>query len=151
MWTSPAAMVLSALLVVFLILVRGCCGDGGTGLAAAADGAGVRLPARESKLEYWPIVPRGQRRPARPAGCCWLLVSCLVSGDIEANPGPADRTRALRVFQQNVCSVKNKLGTLRSHAGEMAAYDAIALTETWLGPQVSDSELQLGLTDHVWF
>ena len=70
----------------------------------------------------------------------------LLSGDIESNPGPE-----LRIFQQNVCSLKNKLGTLRTHAGELTDYDAICLTETWLSHHVADSELQLGLPDFSWF
>ena len=79
-----------------------------------------------------------RRRSLKPSGCCWLLMLFLLSGDIESNPGPE-----LRIFQQNVCSLKNKLGTLRTHAGELIGYDAICLTETWLGPHVADSELQL--------
>ena len=70
----------------------------------------------------------------------------FLSGDIESNPGPE-----LRIFQQNVCSLKNKLGTLRTHAGELTGYDAICLTETWLNHHVADSELQLGLPDFSWF
>ena len=50
-----------------------------------------------------------------------------------------------------VCSLKNKQGTLRTHAGELIGYDAICLTETWLGPHVADSELQLGMPDFSWF
>ena len=52
---------------------------------------------------------------------------------------------------QNVCSLNNKLGTLRSHAPELASYEVIGLTESWLGPHVADSELQLGFSDYVWF
>ena len=50
-----------------------------------------------------------------------------------------------------MCSLKNKLGTLRTHAGELAGYDAICLSETWLSSHVADSELQLGLPDFTWF
>ena len=40
---------------------------------------------------------------------------------------------------------------LRSHAGELAEYSAVCLTETWLAPHVGDSELQLGLPDFIWY
>ena len=40
---------------------------------------------------------------------------------------------------------------MRSHAGELADYHAICLTESKLGPSVGDSELQLGFTDFTWF
>ena len=89
-----------------------------------------------------------KRKTPRPAGCWWLLLSCLLAGDVQVNPGPAHK---LCVFSQNVRSVKNKLGTLRTHAGELAGYDAVCLTETWLGPHVTDSELQLGMSEFVWF
>ncbi|KAF0307571.1 hypothetical protein FJT64_021122 [Amphibalanus amphitrite] len=75
----------------------------------------------------------------------------ITSGDIEPNPGPPERENVLRLCCQNVCSINNKLGTLRSHAPELASHDVIGLTETWLGAHVTDSELQLGLDDYVWF
>ena len=75
-----------------------------------------------------------------------MLACLLLSGDIETNPGPA-----IRVFSQNVRSLKNKLCVLRSHAGELADYSALCLTETWLAPHVGDSELQLGLPDFAWY
>ena len=55
------------------------------------------------------------------------------------------------MYCQNTCSLKNKLSTLRAHAGELDGYDVVGLSETWLGPHVLDSELQLGFPDHVWF
>ena len=76
---------------------------------------------------------------------CWILLLCLLAGDIQTNPGPA-----LRVFQQNVNSIKGKLGVMRSHAGELADYHAICLTESKLGPSVGDSELQLGFSDSLF-
>ena len=98
------------------------------------------------RLGLW-AAGSGQRRTRlRPAGCRLLLMLFLLSGDIETNPGPA-----LRVFSQNVCSLKNKLGTLRTHAVELADYDAICLTETWLNQHVTDSELKLGMSDFTWF
>ena len=99
-------------------------------------------------LDLWAAAAVQQRRrPLKATACRWLMLLFLLSsGDVESNPGPA-----LRIFSQNVCSLNNKLGTLRSHAGELAGYDAICFTETWLSPRVADSELQLGLPDHTWF
>ena len=94
----------------------------------------------------WAAAAQQRRTRLKPTGCCWLLMLFLMSGDIESNPGPE-----LRVFSQNVCSLKNKLGTLRSHAGELIDYGAICLTETWLSSHVADSELQLGLPGVTWF
>ena len=54
-------------------------------------------------------------------------------------------------FSQNVRSIKNKLGTLRAHSPVFERFDIVALTETWLKPYVGDSELQHGLSSHVWF
>ncbi|XP_043217970.1 uncharacterized protein LOC122379656 [Amphibalanus amphitrite] len=54
-------------------------------------------------------------------------------------------------FSQNVRSIKNKLGTLRAHSPVFERFDILALTETWLKPYVGDSELQHGLSSHVWF
>ena len=136
----PAAFLLVALLVFIFVLARGGASASSSSADAAA-AARTSLQAAE-KLGVggsWPLIPPGRRRHIRTAGCCWLLVSCLLSGDIQPNPGPADRLRTLQVYCQNVCSLKNKLGTLRSHAGELAGYDAVCLTETWLGPHVSDA------------
>ena len=101
----------------------------------AADGPGL-----------WAAAAQHRRRHLKPTGCRWLLMVFLLSGDVESNPGPE-----LRIFSQNVCSIKNKLGTLRTHAAELAGYDAICLTETWLSSHVADSELMLGLPDFTWF
>ena len=70
----------------------------------------------------------------------------LLAGDIEKNPGPT-----LCIYSQNVCSLKNKLGELRTSAGELADYHAICLSESWLNEHVADSELQLGLPEFTWF
>ena len=94
---------------------------------------------------FWAAAARHRRRTLKPSGC-WLLILFLLSGDVESNPGPA-----LRIFSQNVCSLKNKLGTLRTHSGELTRYDAICLTESWLTSHIADSELQLGLQDFTWF
>ena len=100
---------------------------------------------------FYPSIVRHRRHPLKPTWCCWLLASFLLSGDVEMNPGPADRMRTIDVYCQNTCSLKNKLATLRSHAGELGGYDVVAVSESWLGPHVLDSELQLGYPDHVWF
>ncbi|KAF0289802.1 hypothetical protein FJT64_011975 [Amphibalanus amphitrite] len=63
------------------------------------------------------------------------------------NPGPA-----LRLYSQNVNSLKRKLGTLRTHAGELAEFDALCFVETKMAPGLpTDSELQLGLEGFTWF
>ena len=94
----------------------------------------------------------------------WSLVRVIVSGDVELNPGPAGaqaappagvnqrhRAEPLTCIAQNVRSLKNKLGSLRALSPVLQKYDIIALTETWLKPHVSDSELQHGFDGHVWF
>lgn len=90
------------------------------------------------------------------------LQSCrlrlLEAGDVEPNPGPqATETpaqaeqRAITISTQNVRSLRNKLHTLRSHAGELETFSVIAITETWLQEETSDAELQFGLPNHTWF
>ena len=92
----------------------------------------------------------------------YLLIQ---SGDVEANPGPvsaAVRPAARRArpppaplvvscIAQNVRSVRNKLHTLRSHAGDLQSFDVVAITESWLTAAVDDSELQVGWPAHSWF
>ncbi|KAF0294358.1 hypothetical protein FJT64_007993 [Amphibalanus amphitrite] len=91
------------------------------------------------------ILRRSRQKPMTQASC-WILLLCLLSGDIQTNPGPA-----LRVFQQNINSLKGKLGVMRSLAGELSDYHAICLTETKLGQSIGDAELQMGLSDFTWF
>ena len=78
---------------------------------------------------------------------------------MEPNPGPngaAAPTRAVRqtpitLLSQNTRSLRNKLHTLRSHSTELEKYSVIAITESWLDEQTSDTELQFGLENHTWF
>ena len=159
----PSGAALFTLLLCFFALVHGTTllicffslvqGSGDVGVPAPDEAVHAVAPAAPASGSggLWPPILQNRHKPIKLSGCCWLLACCLLSGDIEVNPGPADRLRTLRMFCQDVCSVKNKLGTLRSHAGELAGYDVVGLTETWLGPLVSDSELQLGLSDQVWF
>ena len=56
-----------------------------------------------------------------------------LAGDVELNPGPQPATsnpglQKLTVLSQNVRSVRNKLHTLRAHAGELQSRDVFALT-----------------------
>ena len=96
----------------------------------------------------------------------WNVTRLVLSGDVELNPGPeglrstseAGHQRApvnggqsLTCFSQNVRSIKNKLGILRAISPVLERFDILALTETWLKPCVSDSELQHGLRSHMWF
>ena len=98
----------------------------------------------------------------------WNVTRVIVSGDVELNPGPPQpdvvglnstpaRTapgitnRRLSCLAQNVRSLKNKLCTLRAVAPVLECHDIVAFTETWLKPEVVDSELSHGLGNHVWF
>ena len=72
-----------------------------------------------------------------------------LAGDVEPNPGPDQR--AITVLCQNARSVRNKLHTLRALAPDLSSHDVFSLTETWLTPDVMDSELQHGWPNHVWF
>ena len=114
--------------------------------ARGATCAAAATYTNRNDLGLWAAASHHRHRALKPTGCCWLLLIFILSGDVESNPGPT-----LRVICQNVCSIKNKLGTLRTHAGELINYDAICLTETWLNSHVADSELQLGMPDFSWF
>ena len=57
----------------------------------------------------------------------------------------------LRVLHQNSRSLRNKLGVMRAHSPELEQYDVIAISETWLSQDVTDAELQVGLSSHTWF
>ena len=86
----------------------------------------------------------------------------LLAGDIELNPGPShhgqDRSLSdarhrqrsgVKIMLQNVRSLRNKLGTMRTNSVELGQNDVIAITESWLSQDVTDSELQAGLSDHT--
>ena len=47
-------------------------------------------------------------------------------------------------------SLNNKFGSLRALSPVLRRFDIIILTETWLKPHVSDSELSSGFDGHVW-
>ena len=103
------------------------------------------------------------------AGSTWNVTRVIVSGDVELNPGPpapsdaagsgptSARTapgipnRQLSCLAQNVRSLKNKLSTLRAVSPVLQQHDIVAFTETWLKPQVGDSELSHGFSNHIWF
>ena len=137
------------LLPIIVILALMACEVTWDDCMEHASNTAVKFPDLGPGL--YPTVVHHRRHPIKPTWCCWLLASFLLSGDIETNPGPAARMRTIGVYCQNTCSLKNKLATLRSHAGELGGYDVVALSETWLGPHVLDSELQLGFPEHVWF
>ena len=102
-------------------------------------------------------VPYDSKTSATYQGCR-LLIRC---GDVEVNPGPTRhsnpvtsqrrRSEPLTCMVQNVRSLKNKFGSLRALSPALQGFDVIALTETWLKPYVSDSELRHGFDSHVWF
>ena len=98
----------------------------------------------------------------------WNISRVIISGDVELNPGPARsgvvdssptpvRTapgtvnRQLSCLTQNVRSLKNEFSTLRAVSPVLERHDMVAFTETWLKPQVGDSELSHGFRNHVWF
>lgn len=93
-----------------------------------------------------------QARSAYYANTSATFQACRLrlSGDVQPNPGPPSE-RNITILTQNVRSVRNKLHTLRAAAPDLCRYDCIALTETWLTPDVADSELQHGLDQHTWF
>lgn len=79
----------------------------------------------------------------------------LLAGDVQVNPGPAsepsDGGHQLRIYYQNVRSLKNKLSVLRSEAPALRKFDVISLTETWLNSDVATPELELGLSGYTVF
>ena len=78
----------------------------------------------------------------------------LISGDVEVNPGPAQSTNTaneLRIVTQNVRSIRNKLGVLRSNAPELEKFDVISWTQTWLNDSVDSAELASALPGHTWY
>ena len=100
----------------------------------------------------------------RQRGRITMQAPLLLAGDIELNPGPSfpgqDRllgdTRhrqrgGVKIMLQNVRSLRNKLGTMRTNSVELGQNDVIAITESWLSQDVTDSELQAGLSDRTWF
>ena len=40
---------------------------------------------------------------------------------------------------------------MRAHSPELEQYDVIGISETWLSQDVTDAELQVGLSSHTWF
>ena len=88
----------------------------------------------------------------------YQLTRIALSGDVELNPGPQQHSAGnangdagtLHLLTQNVRSIRNKLGDLRSCAPEFQKFDVIAWTETWLDVTVDSAELQSALPDHTW-
>ena len=116
--------------------------------AGAATCESCRGVAPSAAAYIWAAEGRHKQRPAKQsARGWWMLLLLSLSGNIECNPGPT-----LRIYTQNVNSLKGKLGTLRTHAGELAEFDALCFVETKMAPNLpSDSELQLGLGGFTWF
>ena len=93
----------------------------------------------------------------------WNATRVIISGDVELNPSPADvqaapsagadrkrRAEPLTCLAQNMRSLNNKFGSLRALSPVLRRFDIIVLTETWLKPHVSDSELSSVFDGHVW-
>ena len=68
----------------------------------------------------------------------YLILILLLSGDIETNPG--DTTRDLTICHINAQSILNKLELI---ALELGHFDIITVSETWLGPSISSTEIML--------
>ena len=65
--------------------------------------------------------------------------------DVSLNPGPAGilpRTKGLRLFHLNICSIRNKLDELRLFCDEHKPH-VLSLNETWLNNSILDSELAI--------
>ena len=128
--------------------------EAGLGLWAAPRRLRV---ARVSLRRFRTRIAYGSNTSAtRPTGRYRYKPADALAGDIELNPGPQPATsnpglQKFTVLSQNVRSIRNKLHTLRAHAGELQSRDVFALTESWLTPDVRDSELQHGWSDHCWF
>ena len=98
------------------------------------------------------LLPRQQKRPLsiKPSWCGLLLASCIMSGDVELNPGPRPHhaNRDITLISQNVQSLKNKLGDLRLSAPELMRFSVVAMTESWLNDSVTTDELEAALPSH---
>ena len=97
----------------------------------------------------YPTMLRQRRSSLKPSWSGLLLASCLVSGDIEPNPGPGGPGRDVTLLLQNVQSIKNKLGDLRQSAAELDKFSIVAMTETWLNGTVESAELESALPTHT--
>ena len=140
--SSRAAVLLGLLFGTFIVLIR-------QSQPVTTQDAAVRLSplARDVAAgSCWPTTIRAGRRPVKPNTCGWLLLSCLLCGDIEANPGPG---RDINLLVQNVQSIKNKIGDLRQSAAELQRFSVVAMTETWLNGTVESTELESAMPSHV--
>jgi exonuclease III len=63
----------------------------------------------------------------------------LLSGDVELNPGPANRTD-MCVIHANVQSLRHKVDLLQAEFKEV---DIFTLSETWLSSQVTSDSIHL--------
>lgn len=98
---------------------------------------------------FHPTVFRLRRRSIKPSWCGLLLMSCLLSGDVQPNPGPGRTARNINLVFQNVQSIKNKLGDLRQSAVELGKFSIVAMAETWLNGTIESAELESALTTHT--
>ena len=73
----------------------------------------------------------------------WLLLYLLLCGDVETNPGPIPHINGFLLNTKSVKSVSNRHNKLVELRSLVAFYQAkiICLTETWLTPDISDTEL----------
>lgn len=68
---------------------------------------------------------------------CMLLL--ILSNDVETNPGPHP-VKDLKICHLNIRSLKDKVDIL---ALELGNYDIITLSETWLDPSITNTDIHL--------
>ena len=143
---APAALLLT--LAVFIALMTGASEVERT--PAVPSGPAV-IPGRAVGATYLlPSPPRRRRGAIKPSWTGLLLaVSCLLSGDVEPNPGPGRTGGSITVMFQNVQSVKNKLGDLRQSAAELQKFSIVTMAETWLTGAIESAELESVLPSHT--
>lgn len=86
----------------------------------------------------------------------WLYIFILLAGDIESNPGPedsdplssfssAESTKDMSVFEDNFsfvhCNIQSLYTKIDQLQIELFHFDIIALSETWLTPNIKDTDI----------
>lgn len=70
-----------------------------------------------------------------------LFLQHMISGDIEANPGPTDgQIHTLDIFHLNIRSIRHKIQSLETFVSD---FDILCFTETHLDSKVCDSDILL--------
>ena len=104
-------------------------------------------PVAPRSFRLWLTLRHQRHKPTCSGRYWWLLALVSLCGDVETQPGPA-----IRLYSQNVNSLKGKLGVMRTYAGELGKHDALCFTETKMAADSpTDSELQMGFFGYSWF